>query len=44
MIPKLHNSFNAIDEGVSKVFILHAKNILNEKGTKLISSDETVTK
>ncbi len=44
MIPKLHNSFNAIDEGVSEVLIMHAKNILNEKGTKLIRSHETIAK
>ena len=36
MIPKLHNSFNAIDEGVSEVLIMHADNLLNEKGTRLI--------
>lgn len=42
MIPKLHNSFNAIDEGVSEVMIMHAKNILAEKGTKLTCSHETV--
>lgn len=44
MIPKLYNSFNAIDEGVSEVYIMHAKNILNGKGTKLISSDDTEAK
>lgn len=41
MIPKLHNSFNAIDEGVSEVFIMHAKNILNQKGTRLIHNHDT---
>ncbi len=35
MIPKLHNSFNAIDEGVSEVLVMHANNLLNQKGTKL---------
>lgn len=44
MIPKLYNSFNAIDEGVSEVLVLHAKNLLNQKGTRLIGSHETVTK
>lgn len=44
MIPKLFNSFNAIDEGVSEVYIMHAKNILTGKGTKLISSNETEAK
>lgn len=44
MIPKLFNSFNAIDEGVSEVLILHAKNILNQKGTRLIHSHETIAK
>lgn len=36
MIPKLFNSFNAISQGVSEVIILHAKNLLTGKGTKLI--------
>ena len=44
MIPKLHNSFNAIDEGVSEVLIMHAKNILNQKGTRLIQSHESIEK
>ena len=44
MIPKLHNSFNAIDEGVSEVLIMHASNILTQKGTRLISSHETGAK
>ena len=35
MIPKLTNSFKAIDSGVSKVIIKHARNVLNEKGTTL---------
>lgn len=39
MIPKLDNSFRAIAGGVSKVVILHAKNLLSEKGTALISID-----
>ncbi|MDR1517434.1 MAG: acetylglutamate kinase [Dysgonamonadaceae bacterium] len=37
MIPKLDNSFNAIEQGVSEVRILHAKNLLNGKGTVLIA-------
>ncbi len=37
MIPKLHNSFNAIDEGVSEVLIMHANNLLTQKGTRLIN-------
>lgn len=36
MIPKLDNSFKAINEGVSEVVILHAKNLLNGKGTILM--------
>lgn len=44
MIPKLHNSFNAIDEGVSEVLIMHAKNILTQRGTKLIRNYEAVNK
>lgn len=36
MIPKLDNSFKAIDNGVSEVIILHAKNLLSGKGTVLI--------
>ncbi len=39
MIPKLFNSFNAIDEGVSEVLIMHADNLLNEKGTRLIGEN-----
>ena len=35
MIPKLDNSFNAIAQGVSEVRVMHAKNLLNEKGTVL---------
>ena len=35
MIPKLTNSFKAIDSGVSRVIIKHAHNLLNEKGTTL---------
>ena len=35
MIPKLTNSFKAIDSGVSKVIIKHARNLLNKKGTTL---------
>lgn len=36
MIPKLTNSFKAIDSGVSRVIIKHARNLLNDKGTTLI--------
>ena len=36
MIPKLTNSFKAIDSGVSRVIIKHACNILNDTGTTLI--------
>lgn len=35
MIPKLTNSFNAIDSGVARVIIKHARNLLSEKGTVL---------
>ena len=35
MIPKLTNSFKAIDSGVARVVIKHARNVLNEKGTIL---------
>lgn len=36
MIPKLTNSFKAIDAGVARVMIKHASNLLNDKGTILI--------
>ena len=36
MIPKLSNSFKAIDSGVSRVIIKHARNLLNDKGTVLL--------
>lgn len=36
MIPKLDNSFRAIENGVSKVIILHAKNLLKQQGTVLM--------
>ena len=36
MIPKLTNSFKAIDSGVARVIIKHARNLLNSKGTILI--------
>ena len=36
MIPKLTNSFKAIDRGVARVIIKHARNLLNDKGTILI--------
>ena len=35
MIPKLSNSFKAIDSGVRRVVIKHARNLLNTKGTTL---------
>lgn len=35
MIPKLANSFKAIDCGVGRVVIKHARNLLNNKGTTL---------
>ncbi len=36
MIPKLANAFKAIDSGVARVVIKHARNLLNDKGTVLI--------
>lgn len=36
MIPKLTNSFKAIDSGVERVIIKHARNLNNNKGTVLI--------
>ena len=36
MIPKLSNSFKAIDAGVARVVIKHAKNLRNDIGTTLI--------
>lgn len=35
MIPKLSNSFKAIENGVERVVIKHARNLLKEKGTIL---------
>lgn len=35
MIPKLTNSFKAIDNGVARVIIKHARNLNNSKGTTL---------
>lgn len=35
MIPKMDNSFKAVADGVSKVVIMHAKNLLSGKGTIL---------
>ena len=35
MIPKLTNSFKAIDSGVERVIIKHARNLLDAKGTTL---------
>ena len=37
MIPKLTNSFKAIDSGVARVIIKHARNLSNSKGTTLVS-------
>lgn len=36
MIPKLTNSFKAIDSGVARVVVKHARNLLNDTGTVLI--------
>ena len=36
MIPKLSNSFKAIDSGVARVIIKHARNLGNNKGTTLL--------
>lgn len=36
MIPKLTNSFKAIGNGVSRVVIKHARNLLNDRGTMLM--------
>lgn len=36
MIPKIDNSFKAIEKGVSEVVILHAQNLLTKRGTILI--------
>ena len=36
MIPKLTNSFKAIDSGVARVVIKHARNLLKDKGTTLL--------
>mgnify|MGYP002513235981 CR=1 FL=1 len=36
MIPKLTNSFKAIDSGVARVIIKHARNLLGTTGTPLI--------
>ncbi len=38
MIPKLENSFRAIDKGVKEVIILHAKNLLSKRGTILVKN------
>lgn len=35
MIPKLDNAFKALENGVSEVIILHAKNLLKKQGTRL---------
>lgn len=35
MIPKLSNAFKAIEKGVARVIIKHARNLSNEKGTIL---------
>ncbi len=39
MIPKIDNAFQAINKGVNEVVILHAKNLLNKKGTFLINNN-----
>jgi acetylglutamate kinase len=36
MIPKLTNSFKAIDSGVARVIIKHARNLLEKVGTTLV--------
>ena len=36
MIPKLDNSFKAIDSGVARVIIKHARNLLSTTGTTLV--------
>lgn len=36
MIPKLSNAFKAIDAGVERVIIKHARNLANTRGTTLI--------
>ncbi|MDD2511876.1 MAG: acetylglutamate kinase [Proteiniphilum sp.] len=41
MIPKLDNSFKAIRQGVSRVVILHAQNLLSGKGTILSGTDQS---
>ena len=38
MIPKLDNSFRAIEKGVKEVIILHAKNLLSKRGTILVNT------
>jgi acetylglutamate kinase len=38
MIPKLDNSFRAIENGEKEVILLHAKNLLSKKGTILVES------
>ena len=38
MIPKLDNSFRAIENGVKEVIILHARNLLSKKGTILVKN------
>lgn len=35
MIPKLDNSFRALESGVTEVVIKHARNLSNDKGTRL---------
>ena len=35
MIPKMDNAWYAIDKGVSEVYIKHASNLNNDKGTVL---------
>lgn len=40
MIPKLDNSFKAIERGVSNVIILHARNLLTGGGTLLYKNNQ----
>jgi acetylglutamate kinase len=37
MLPKIDNSFRAMDKGVNEVIILHAKNLISKKGTILLN-------
>ena len=37
MLPKIDNSFRAMEKGVNEVIILHAKNLISKKGTILLN-------